>query len=192
MLQFLAAAAPYAAQALPIISSLFANNNAKKGRDLVVNMGPTQAESRANALFEALLQPNNSLVRQQQDEGARLGIEGLLTQIRAMTNADRRRTARGGRGSLVDPERRDEFLDYSLSRGLPYIQQQALNDARTNIGNQAAGIKGFIPYQTDRQNAAKNAELNYLQYKNTSLDKGVGMLVDLLKKVPQSGGWDSW
>lgn len=119
---------------LELLKGRSANKYAKRNVDLVANRQPSQSETRSNALFEALLQPNNSLVRSQQEEGTRLGIEGLLTQIRQMQNADRRSVARGRRGgTFSDPERRDEFLDYSISRGLPYIQKQALENARNNL-----------------------------------------------------------
>jgi hypothetical protein len=165
-----------------------ADKYAKQSRDLLVNRQPSQAETRANSLYEALLQPNNSLVRSQQEEGTRLGIEGLLTQIREMQNADRRSVARGRRGgTFSDPERRDEFLDYSISRGLPYIQQQALENARTNIGNQANSIKGFIPTQDARISGGIDARLKYNDYANKQTGKNYdalqGGISDILKAI---------
>lgn len=165
-----------------------ADKLARQSSNLVINRQPSQAESRANALFEALLQPNNSLVRQQQEEGTRLGIEGLLTQIRQMQNADRRSVARGRRGgTFSDPERRDEFLDYSLSRGLPYIQQQSLESARTNIGNQARNIQGFMQAQDQRMNSSINEQVNRNDYLRKGNDSGFdalqGGISDILKMI---------
>jgi len=157
---------------LELLKGRTAYKYAKQSRDLLVNRQPSQAEIRANSLYEALLQPNNSLVRSQQEEGTRLGIEGLLTQIREMQNADRRAVARGRRGgTFSDPERRDEFLDYSISRGMPYIQQQALETARTNIGNQARNIQGLMPAQNTRISGGIDARLKYNDYRNKQTGK---------------------
>lgn len=158
MLQFLAAAAPFLSKAAPIIQgvgslvdAIGGGNNKSYNRAVAQSMQPTQAEARANSLIEALLQPDNTLVKQNTNENMRAGMEALLSQLRTMQTMDSRRMARGQRGTFFDPSRRDEAIDSMLSRGAPFIQENARQSARKDILNSANAIKGFIPQQQQRQ-----------------------------------------
>lgn len=164
-----------------LFGNIQANKSAKANLARVMNQQPTAAETRSNSLIEALLQPNNSLVNSLADEGTRTGIEGLLKTLHSAQMMDQRAGLRGRRPTFSDPERRDEFIDYAISRGAGGIRQNALDTARQNIASQAAGLKGFIPMQQSRMDARLNAQNQYDQFRNKGTSEGIQQLLGMLK-----------
>lgn len=110
------------------------------------------AESQAFSLYGALSQPDNTLVKSLTENEMRANTEALLSQLRAMQLTDRRGMLRGRRSTFFNPERADETVDYLVSRGAPALRQQSEQTARTNIMNQANGLRGIAPIQQARQN----------------------------------------
>lgn len=156
-------------------------NVAKDAYKRTISQGPTQAEEQSMGLYQALLDPENSLVKRNAAMETRTGVEGLLKTLRAAQMMDQRSGLRGKGATFADPERRDEFIDYAISRGMGGIQQNAMETARTNIGNQAAGLRGFIPVQQQRQQDILKAKNNYGQYRNEQLGTGIDELMKILK-----------
>jgi len=174
-----------------LIKSISSGNTAKSAYDRTVNQGPTQAEKDSYAIYQALQDPNNSLVRSNADMEARTGIEGLLKTLRAAQTMDQRAQSRGRGATFSDPERRDEFIDYAVSRGIGGIQQNAMNTAKTNLSNTAAGIKGFIPVQQQRQQDVLSAQNNYGQYRNEQMGTGIDQLMSILRPK-ETINWNSY
>lgn len=164
-----------------LIKTLSSGRTAKDAYERTVNQGPTQAERESIALYKALLDPDNSLVRRNADQETRTGVEGLLKTLRAAQVMDQRAQSRGRGATFSDPERRDEFIDYAISRGIGGIQSSAMDTARGNIANQAAGLRGFIPVQQQRQQDILKAQNNYGQYQNTEMSEGVDRLMNILR-----------
>jgi len=174
-----------------LIKSISAGKTAKDALNRTVNQGPTQAEKESYAIYQALQDPNNSLVKQNADMEARTGIEGLLRTLRAAQTMDQRAQSRGRGATFSDPERRDEFIDYAVSRGIGGIQQNAMNTARTNLSNTAAGLKGFIPIQDQRLQAGLTAQNNYGQYQNDRVGTGIDQLMSILRPK-ETINWNSY
>jgi len=164
-----------------LIKFLGSRNIAKDAYKRTINQGPTQAEAESMALYQALLDPDNSLVKRNAAMETQTGVEGLLKTLRAAQMMDQRAGLRGKGATFADPERRDEFIDYAISRGMGGIQQNAMETARGNIANQAAGLKGFIPVQQTRQQDILSAKNNYSQYRNEQFGTGIDELMKILK-----------
>lgn len=116
------------------------------------NYGPTEAERQASSLFQALLDPNNSLVKQNTDINMQQGMQDLLMQLKQIQMQNARGQARGLKPFLFSPERADETMNYLLTRGQPAIGAAAREKATTDIRNAATGIAGFAPAQQQRIN----------------------------------------
>lgn len=174
-----------------LIKSLSASKTAKSAYNDVVNQGPTDAERQSMALYQALLDPNNSLVKSNADAETKTGVEGLMKTLRAAQLLDQRGQARGRGATFSDPERRDEFGDYILSRGIGGIQSRALDTARNNISNQAAGLKGFIPVQQQRQQDILTEKRNYGDFQNKQLGTGIDQLMNILRPKEKIN-WNSY
>lgn len=122
-------------------------------KDIYKQAGEISPEERlAQSYFMALADPNNSLVKSLTEEQMRKNTEALLMQLRNMQNMDRRLMARGQRGTYFDPERRDETLNYLLTRGAPALRAQAEETARNNLNSSAKGLAGFADSGQDRLN----------------------------------------
>lgn len=171
-----------------LIKSLSANKQAKSAYQRTINQGMTPAEAESMAILKALQDPNNSLVRSNADAESRLGVEGLLKTLRAAQIMDQRAQGRGRGATFSDPERRDEFIDYAISRGIGGIQQNAMETARNNLAAQATGLRGFIPVQQQRQQDILAAKNNYGQFQNTNMGTGIDQLMSILKPRGQQYG----
>lgn len=141
-----------------------------------MNYGPTPSESQANSLFQALLDPNNSLVKQNTDVNLQKGMQDFLMQLKLMQMADARRGARGLRGTFFNPERADETINYLTTRGLPAITEQARDKATTDIRNTANSLRGFAPAEMERRN--QEQKNRGVDYQNFQVQGGYGGVVD--------------
>lgn len=161
-LGFLSDIGNFAQGAQPIVSSIGGLLNAirgNKGIDQIVDQSqqPTDAESWYSSLMDDLLNPNSQHVNDLAQSDYKANTEAFLTQLKEMGLQSQRMAARGQRPTMFNPERRDETLDYLVSRGLPQMQQAARDNARKTISDAASGIKGMIPVQYLRQQGATKA-----------------------------------
>lgn len=128
--------------------------------------GPTPSEARANALFQALLDPNNSLVRQNADINMQKGMQDMLMQLRLMQMQGQRQQARGVRNTFFDPERQDEAFNFLLTRGQPAISAYAREKAIGDIRSTAQSLKGFGGAERARRDAMyANRDRDYSNFK---------------------------
>ena len=126
-----------------------------------MNYGPTPSEAQANSLYQALLDPNNSLVKQNTDANKIEGMQNLLMQLKQMQLQSARGQARGLRPSFFAPERADETINYLTTRGQPAIARQARTDAMNTIRGVADNLMKFVPDERDMMNARNtNAGVN--------------------------------
>lgn len=147
---FVNAAMP-AAKGIANLMSVFGKSPYDKALKAALNEGPTPAEQRSAALYESLIEPNNSLVAQLSQDEYQRGAANLIGQLRQMQAMDSRRLARGQRGTFFNPERADETVDYLTTRGLPAIRAQSRNSARERIFNSASALGGQAGLQNERQ-----------------------------------------
>lgn len=129
----------------------FATSPYEQAYQVAINEGPTAAEQRAGSLYEALLQPGNSLVSQLTNDNMQTGMNNFLMQLKQMQMMDARRQGRGLRGTFFNPERADETVSYLTSRGMPAIQQQAQVGARGQIMDSARAIGGQANLESQRR-----------------------------------------
>jgi len=155
-----------------------------------MNYGPTPSEAQANSLFQALLDPNNSLVKQNTDINMQKGMQDLLMQLKLMQMQGTRQQARGVRNTFFNPERADETVNYLLTRGQPAIADNARNTAKTDIRNTAQSLLGFVPGEQARSNARNaNRDRDYSAFQTAGGFGGLGGgLQDLLKALTGGGG----
>jgi hypothetical protein len=152
-----------------------------------MNYGPTASEAQANSLFQALLDPNNSLVRQNTDINMQRGMQDLLMQLKLMQMQGARGQARGIRNTFFNPERADETISYLTSRALPSITQQARTQATNDIRSAAESLKGFGDMEQKRSDAMHaNRDRDYSTFKTAGgyggmADRFGGGLQDLFK-----------
>jgi hypothetical protein len=152
-----------------------------------MNYGPSPSEAQANSLFQALLDPNNSLVKQNTDVNLMRGMQSFLMQLRQMQMLQNRNTSRGVRGAFFNPERADETINFLTTRGLPAMQEQARDKATSDIRSTATGLSGFAKGEQDRINAQnKNRGIDYQNFQTQggwggAIKQGVGGIQDLLK-----------
>jgi hypothetical protein len=116
------------------------------------NYGPSEAERQTSSLLMALLDPNNSLVKQNTDINMQRGMQDMLMQLKQIQMQNARGQARGIRPFLFSPERSDETMDFLMTRGQPAIAERARDRATTDIRNTAQGFAGLIPVQQQRIN----------------------------------------
>jgi len=137
--------------------------------------GPTPSEAQANSLFQALLDPNNSLVKQNTDINLQKGMQDFLMQLKQMQMLDARRGVRGNRATFFQPERADEVINYLTTRGMPAIAENARNTAKTDIRNTAASLQGFAPMEQARSDAMyANKNRDYSQFQTAGGFGGLG------------------
>jgi hypothetical protein len=117
-----------------------------------VNYGPTPSEAQASSLFQALLDPNNSLVKQNTDINMQKGMQDFLMQLKQMQMMDARRNARGTRGTFFQPERADEVVNYLTTRGMPAVAERARATAKNDINTVAQGLMGNALLEQIRMN----------------------------------------
>ncbi len=154
-----------------------------------LNYGPTPSESQANSLFQALLDPNNSLVKQNSDVNMQKGMQDFLMQLKQMQMLDARRNARGNRATFFQPERADEVVNYLTTRGMPAIADQARTTAKNDIYNTATALKGFAPMEQARitaQNTNKMTDASNFQAQGGYGQFGGGLQQLLKMFTPQS------
>lgn len=137
-----------------------------------INYGPTPSEKQANSLFQALLDPNNSLVKQNTDINMQKGMQDFLMQLKQMQMLDARRGARGMRGTFFNPERADEVVNYLTTRGMPAIADKARTRAVDDIRSTASSLAGFAPVEQARINQ-KNQNRG-VDYQNFQMQGGFG------------------
>lgn len=114
------------------------------------NYGPSEAERQTSSLLMALLDPNNSLVKQNTDINMQKGMQDMLMQLKQIQMQNARGQARGIRPFLFSPERSDEVMDFLMTRGQPAIAEKARLQATTDIRNTAEGFNKMIPIQQQR------------------------------------------
>lgn len=141
-----------------------------------VNYGPTPSEAQANSLFQALLDPNNSLVKQNTDVNMQKGMQDLLMQLKLMQMQNARGQARGIRPALFSPERADETINYLLTRGQPAIAQNARTQATNDINTQANNLLRLAPDERAMQ-TARNSN-NITNASNFQAQGGYGGMVN--------------
>ena len=155
------------------------------------NQGPTASEARSNELLNALLDPNNAMVKNLQQEELNRSAAEFLSRIRGMQLADRRIQGRGGQPTFFNPERADEAVDFLVSRALPQLSQSGMDTARSRIANVAQGLRGNIPAEQQRQQDALRALQTHTANRSNIL-KGLPQIFtqiqDLLPK-PQQDDW---
>lgn len=115
------------------------------------NRPMTPSEREAISLYKALSDPDNTYVQSLADEEKQAIAEDFLSAIRSQQLADRRAQAMGRPATFFDPERADEAKAFMISRALPGMQAQAREAARERIRQTAAGLSGFVPTQSARQ-----------------------------------------
>lgn len=123
-----------------------------KSKRPVLDLSLTPAESQANSLYQALLDPNNSLIKDNTQKNLESGVLGFLENINALKRSDQRSLSRGQRGTFFNPERADETVDYLVSRGMPALRDKARQNAISDIKAAAAGFQGQAGAGIDRQN----------------------------------------
>lgn len=121
------------------------------------NQGPTASEAQSNSLLQALIEPNNSLVKSLQEEETQKSVRQFLSQLRSMQLSDRRIQGRGGQPTFFNPERADESVDFLTSRALPDLTSRGMDTARSRIAGVAQGLQGNIPAEQQRQAEALKA-----------------------------------
>lgn len=175
--------------ALPAIGKTLNQFNFRRPKP---NYGATPSEARANALFQALLDPNNSLVKQNTDINMQRGMQDLLMQLRLMQIQGTRQQARGVRNTFFDPERADDVVNYLLTRGQPAISEAARNKATGDIRSTAESLLKFQPYEQERINARdENRGKDYQQFQLGGGYEKLGQgLQDLLGSI--FGGGLPW
>lgn len=141
-----------------------------------INYGPTPSEQQANSLFQALLDPNNSLVKQNTDINIQKGMHDFLMQLKQMQMLDARRGARGLRGTFFQPERADEVVNYLTTRGMPAIADRARTQAVDDIRSTANSLKGFAPMEQERIN--QRNQNRGVDYQNFQMQGGYGGMAD--------------
>lgn len=117
-----------------------------------IDYGPTPSEAMAHSLFQALLDPNNSLVKQNTDINMRKGMQDLLMQLMQMQRIGNRAQARGLRSAFFSPDRADETLDYLLSRGQAGIADRARQKTIDDIRSTANSLSDLVQGERDRIN----------------------------------------
>jgi hypothetical protein len=143
-----------------------------------LNYGPTPSEAQANSLFQALLDPNNSLVKQNADINMQKGMQDMLMQLKKMQMLGARGQARGLNNPFFSPERADETVNYLLTRGQTAIADNARTQARSDIYNTANALKGFAPMEQARitaQNTNKMTDAANFQTKGGYAQLGGGL-----------------
>lgn len=161
------------------------------------NYGPTPSEAQANSLFQALLDPNNSLVKQNADINMQKGMQDLLKQLQIMQMRGARAQARGMNNPFFNPERMDENFDFMVTRGQPAIAEQAREKATGDIRSTAESLLKFQPFEQDRSNAMyANKDRDYAQFQKAGGYGGMaaglgGGLQDLLFQLTNKGPWGS-
>lgn len=156
-------------------------NNKDSFNDIYRQAGEISPEERlAQSYYMALGQPGNSLVKSLTDEQMRRNTEALLMQIRNMQNMDRRLISRGQRSTFFDPERRDETLNYLITRGAPALRAQAEDTARGNLETSARGLGGFA-------SAGQNRLNNQLQLSKQQAVSGLSNAGNLSGKIGNIG-----
>lgn len=121
---------------------------------------PTKGEVQANALYQALLDPDSPLVNRLYEEEKSGLLDDFQSQIRTMQNADRRSAAAGRTPTFFNPERADEAISFLTSRGLPQVSALADQQARNRILDSARGFSGMVPAQTNRQDLNRDQALS--------------------------------
>lgn len=157
-----------------------------------INYGPTPSEAQANSLFQALLDPNNSFVKQNADINMQKGMQDLLMQLKQMQMLGARGQARGIKNVFFSPERADETVNYLLTRGQPAIAENAKNKATADISNTAKNLMGFVDGERAQITARqKNAGTDYQNFQmqggyGGTANRFGGGLQDLLKVFTNS------
>ncbi len=114
----------------------------------------TAAETQQNALYQALLDPNNPMTQQLSAQDRANNLANFQRQISEMQLADRRSVNAGRVPTFFNPERADEAVSYLTSRGLPQMDALAQQQAQARILQAAQGIGGLQGAQQGRQNLA--------------------------------------
>ena len=139
----------------PIVGQIIGYNQAQKA--VKKYNVPTASEKRSNALYEALLDPNSGLLNSLTQEERFSARESFLSQLRDMQLADRRSQSVGRAPTFFQPERADEAVNFLTSRGLPMLNAIAAQRAQERISGSAAGIRGLMPEQVERNMTAMGA-----------------------------------
>jgi len=145
---------------------------------------PTPAEQEYAGLIDALTNVENPRYKSTYDTQYKQGVDAFLRQLQMITQASNRQMARGLRPQFFNPERADETINYLTTRGLPNIQAQAEQAARSRIADVARAQAGLIPSQRERQAA------NFALVQQKALDRQaspLGAFGDILKSLQGFG-----
>jgi hypothetical protein len=145
---------------------------------------PTGAESQANALYQALLDPNNPMLEQLSAPERERNMADFQSQIRAMQLADRRAGAMGRSPTFFNPERADEAVSYLTSRGMPQVNALSRQQAQQRVMQAASGISGQIPLQAGRQERSMQQGVSNAGY-NSQVPSKIWDILQSLQQNPQ-------
>lgn len=118
-----------------------------------LNRAPTEAETQANALYKALLDPNSPILKQLAEQDRTTNLSNFQEQIKALQLADQRQKSMGRSSAFFNPERADETVNYLTSRAMPKLTDAGLTNAQARVLQAAQGMGGFKDVQYLRQNA---------------------------------------
>ena len=126
-------------QALKLASNLLGARGARKA--VKQYNVPSAAEQQSAALYAALADPNHPLMQQFTQQAHDANMSNFLASLRGMQNADRRQGALGRASTFFgDPERRDEAMNFMMSRGMPALDAASRQEAISRITQAAQGI----------------------------------------------------
>ncbi len=136
-----------------------ANNAVRQGNV------PTASEKAQNALYQAMLNPNNPQMQALMATNKAQNLSNFQMQLQEMQLADRRNEAMGRSSTFFTPERADESMSYLTSRGLPQLNAMAQQQALGQLGDAAKGYAGLQAGQSGRlatqtQQGVSNANVN--------------------------------
>lgn len=172
-LSFLNDLAPW----VDLAGQIFGRNQANKA--VTKNNVATRAEIESNALYRAMLDPNSPQMRALTEQNRAQNLSDFQQQLNQMQMADRRATSLGRAPTFFNPERADESLSYLTSRGLPQLNALAQQQAMSQMGNTAAGIRGTMAAQQGRLDTRMQQGVS-----NASYNSGIpSRIVDILSSL---------
>lgn len=144
-----------------IYSTIKGFSAGKKAQKFAMQQRPGPNEERAAELYNALLDPDNPIIKKLQTQYTQTNTANFLNAIREMQYADRRAQALGRAPTFFNPERADETVNYLVSRAAPKIAGEGLTTAQTLTEKAAGGLKGFTLPEMVRRESMQEAYNNY-------------------------------
>lgn len=129
--------------------------------------GSLDALKAQGKLYQAMLDPNNPIFKNQWDAQDQLIQNDFLSGLRDSITANRREQARGRRG-FMNPERMDEQVTGAVTQNAQKARLLARQQAMQNLGIAANGISGIASGYRDTA-SLENTRRN--QYENDLRDR---------------------